>query len=428
MQKKSEMSTRTYDIVVVGAGAAGLLAAGRAASLGAKVLLIEKMRQAGRKLMITGKGRCNITNASPISEFIKHVHPNGRFVKPAFSSFYNKEIIELLEKLGVECTLERGGRYFPTSNKALDVVNALVNWTKAQGVTLECDCTFKSVDQKDNIISKVKYQQNGKEVNVECKSLIICTGGLSYPATGCTGDGHTFAKKLGHKIEATRPALVPIEIEAANLDVLDGLNLRNTKAVVWVDGKKSAEAFGEISFMPWGLSGPIILTLSRQIVDDLRAKKNIEIALDLKPALDEQKLDARLMRDIDANGKFTIIQLFKLWVPKQLIKPLMDKLDFDPNKVAHQISGKERKKIRILLKDYRFTITGNRPYKEAIVTAGGITTSDISGKSMQSKKIENLFFAGEIIDVDADTGGYNLQIAFSTGWLAGTSAFNKLSI
>lgn len=414
-----------FDVVVVGAGAAGLIAAGRAASLGAKVLLIEKMRQEGRKLLITGKGRCNITNEATISEFIKHVYPNGKFLKPAFSNFYNKDIIELLNEQGVETVAERGGRIFPKSNRAADVVNALTNWAKKQGVSIRCGCKLDELKTENDQVYGLIYTQKEIQQHVLCNSLILCTGGLSYPATGSKGDGHKIAQKLNHTIETTRPALVPVETKEKIHPKLEGLNLRNVKAVVWSDGRKINENFGELIFESWGLNGPIILTLSRNIVDEFKAGKNVEVSIDLKPALDEQKLDTRLLRDIDTNGKTSLFKLFKSWMPMQLIPAILDRLELDPQKEAHQLSGKERRKIRILLKDFRFKISGHRSFKEAIITAGGVKTSDINAKTMESKLTKNLYFAGELIDVDADTGGYNLQIAFSTGWLAGSSCVKE---
>ncbi|PKP10169.1 MAG: aminoacetone oxidase family FAD-binding enzyme [Bacteroidetes bacterium HGW-Bacteroidetes-4] len=414
-----------FDVVVIGAGAAGIVAAGRASQLGARVLLLEKMAQEGRKMRISGKGRCNITNDASISEFVKHVHPSGNFLKPALSCFYNKAIIELLNLQQVETVLERGGRYFPKSNKAVDVVQALVNWAKQQGVSIWLNSKLEAIQIHEKQVQGLTFSENNHKKQVSCRSLILCTGGYSYPATGSNGEGHVAAKQLGHTIEAVRPALVPIKVDEALVKNLAGLNLRNVKASVWSNNKKLADDFGEVTFAEWGLTGPIILTLSRIMVDELRAGSEVVLSLDLKPALTEQTLDARLLRDIDANGKMSLKKLFKLWLPMQLIEPFQNLLSLDENKLANQLSSADRRRIRILMKDWRFQVSGYRPFKEAIITAGGIRTSEINAKTMESKLIKDLFFAGEIIDVDADTGGYNLQIAFSTGWLAGSSCVKR---
>ncbi len=410
-----------YDVIVVGAGPAGLLAAGRAAELGAKVLILEKMSQPGRKLLITGKGRCNITNNSGISDFITHVYPNGRFLKSAFSQFYSNDIISLLEKYGLESTLERGGRYFPTSNKASDVLKAILKWVNELKVEIRNGHRVEKLIVKDKVIQGI--QANGQKYMAG--NIILATGGCSYPATGSNGDGFDLARQLGHTIEKVRPALVPLITEGDVAQKLQGLNLKNVKAVVWANGKKTGDAFGEMLFTHFGLSGPIILTLSRMVVDELRKNNKVEITVDLKPALDEQKLDRRLLRDLNEHGKKKIVNIFRLWLPASMIPVFIELLELDPEKEGHQVSSKERKQIRYLLKNMRFRIIGNRSFKEAIITAGGVSTKEISSKTMESKLIEGLYFAGEMIDLDAKTGGYNLQIAYSTGWVAGNSCMKN---
>jgi len=407
-----------FDIIVVGAGPAGLLAAGRAAELGAKVLILEKMYAPGRKLLITGKGRCNITNSAEISEFIKHVFPDGRFLRSAFSNYFSEDIIELLQKYGVESTLERGGRYFPASNKSLDILNALLDWVNKLGVEIKCNQRVEKLLVENGKITGVKA--NGE--NFAAQKVIIATGGKSYPGTGSTGDGYELARQAGHTIEKPIPALVPLETKGSMAQNLQGLNLKNVKAVIWVDAKKAGEDFGEMIFTHFGLSGPIILTLSRIAVAALQNNKKVEIAIDLKPALDEQKLDARLIRDLNEQGKKQIGNIFREWLPASMIPVFIEKLQINPEKECHQVTGNERKQIRNLMKNLRFEVSHNRSFKEAIITAGGIVTSEISPKTMESKLIGGLYFAGEVIDLDAETGGYNLQIAYSTGWLAGNSA------
>jgi predicted Rossmann fold flavoprotein len=408
----------TFDVIVVGAGPAGLLAAGSASEEGSRVLILEKMRQEGRKLLITGKGRCNITNDANEGEFIKHVFPNGRFLRNAFSRFFSKEILELLHRYGVETTCERGGRYFPSSNKSADVLSALLRWVGELNVEIRCGHRVEKLLLEGKIIKGV--QANSQEF--KAGKVILATGGKSYPATGSNGEGYELARSVGHTISKVRPALVPLETDGNLAQQLQGLTLKNVRATVWVNGKKRGEDFGEMIFTHFGLSGPIILTLSRIIVDELHQKNLLEVSIDLKPALDEQKLDARLLRDLDEAGKKNISNLFKNWLPASMIPVFLNTLGIDPGKEGHQLSSKERKRIRNLMKDFRFRIKGHRSFKEAIITAGGVPTGEISSKTMESKLVSGLFFAGEMIDLDAETGGYNLQIAYSTGWLAGRSS------
>lgn len=409
-----------FDVIVVGAGPAGLLAAGSAAGLGGRVLVLEKMRQEGRKLLITGKGRCNITNDADVVEFIKHVNPNGRFLRPAFGQFFSGEILHLLQQYGVETTLERGGRYFPSSNSSADVLSALLRWIKEQTVEIRCGERVEKLIVEDQAIKGV--QSNGQEFRAA--KVILATGGKSYPATGSNGEGYELARTVGHSIVPVRPALVPLETEGNVAQQLQGLTLKNVKATVWVNDKKRGEGFGEMIFTHFGISGPIILTLSRMVVDELIQNSKVEVSIDLKTALDEQKLDTRLIRDLDESGKKNISNLFRNWLPASMIPVFMEMVGVDPGKEGHQISSKERRRIRNLMKDFRFRIKGHRSFKEAIITAGGVPTNEISSKTMESKLLPGLFFAGEMIDLDAETGGYNLQIAYSTGWMAGRSKDN----
>ena len=409
-----------FDVIVVGAGPAGLLAAGSASEEGGRVLILEKMKQEGRKLLITGKGRCNITNDADMGEFIKHVYPNGRFLRNAFGHFFSKEILELLHQYGVETTCERGGRYFPSSNSSSDVLSALLKWVKELNVEIRCGHRVEKLMVEDQTIKGV--QANGQEFRAG--KVILATGGKSYPATGSNGEGYELARSAGHTITHVRPALVPLETDGDVAQQLQGLTLKNVRATVWVNDKKRGEDFGEMIFTHFGLSGPIILTLSRIVVAELLQKSNVEVSIDLKPALDEQKLDARLLRDLDQSGKKMISNLFRNWLPASMIPVFMNIVGIDPGKEGHQVSSKERRRIRNLMKDFRFRIRGHRSFKEAIITAGGVTTGEISSKTMGSKLVSGLYFAGEMIDLDAETGGYNLQIAYSTGWLAGRSSCN----
>ncbi len=412
---------KKYDVIIVGAGASGLLAAGRAAERGAKVLVLEKMRTPGRKLLITGKGRCNITNNASIEEFIKHVYPNGRFLRNAFSRFYSDDILSLLHEYGIETSLERGGRYFPTSNKAKDILTALLKWVGEKNIDIFYNQNVQKILIEDK---KVKgLQVNGEEVYSQ--SIILAIGGKSYPATGSDGTGFNLLKGTGHSIIQLRPALVPVETTGDIARKLQGLALKNVRVSVWVNDKKKGEAFGEMLFTHFGLSGPIILTLSRLIVTELQNKNNIILSIDLKPALDEQKLDKRLIRDLNELGKKKISNIFRNWLPSSMIPVFINILKLDPEKEGHQINSKERKKIRNLFKRFDIKITNYRSFKEAIITSGGVSTKEINPGTMESKYISGLYFAGEMINLDAETGGYNLQIAFSTGWLAGESCLVK---
>ncbi|HHL58005.1 MAG TPA: NAD(P)/FAD-dependent oxidoreductase, partial [Bacteroidetes bacterium] len=392
------------------------------AELGGKVLVLEKMEQPGRKLLITGKGRCNITNSAEIPDFLKHVYPKGRFLRNAFAHYYSDDIIALLEKYGVDISLERGGRYFPTGNKASEVQRALLAWVNELNVEIRCNQRVEHLIIDNNSITGV--QVNGQTLMAQ--KVILATGGKSYPATGSTGDGYQLAKKAGHSIVPPKPALVPLETEGVVAKKLQGLALKNVKISVWVNDKKAGEAFGEMLFTHFGLSGPIILTLSRMVVDEIHKNNKVDITIDLKPALDEQKLDKRLLRDLNEHGKKKISNIFRYWLPSSMVSVFIDLLELDPEKVCHQVSSKERKQIRYLLKNLRFSISGHRSFKEAIITAGGVSTNEISSKTMESKLVTGLYFAGELIDLDAETGGYNLQIAYSTGWLAGNSCMKEL--
>lgn len=406
-----------FDVIVVGAGPAGLLAAGSAAGEGNRVLVLEKMRQAGRKLLITGKGRCNITNDAEPADFISHVYPNGRFLRTAFGHFFSGEILELLHRYGVETSRERGGRYFPSSNKAADVLSALLTWVSEKNVEIRCGERVEKLLVENEIIKGVR--SNGREI--KASKVILATGGKSYPATGSNGEGYELARTAGHSLTRLRPSLVPVETNGNIAPGLQGLTLKNVRATVWVDNKKKADDFGEMIFTHFGLSGPIILTLSRIVVDALYHGSKVEISIDLKPALDEKKLDARLLRDLDESGKKRVSNLFRSWLPSSMVPVFMELAGIDPEKEAHQLSSKERSRIRMFMKDFRFSVSGHRSFKEAIITAGGIPTGEISPKTMESRLVSGLFFAGEIIDLDAKTGGFNLQIAYSTGWLAGKS-------
>lgn len=407
-----------YDVIVVGAGAAGLIAAGRAAELGGRVLLLEKMARAGRKLLLTGKGRCNITNTAPIEEFIQHIHPDGNFLQHAFERFFSEDIVRLLNQHGCATAVERGGRVFPVSNKSADVLDALMRWMMRHPVEICYGQRVEDLILENGQLAGLKIRSKTGSRSVRARAVILCTGGMSYPATGSTGDGYRLALAAGHAIETPRPALVPLETAGNLARRLQGLNLKNVKAEVWVNNRKSREAFGEMSVTDSGLSGPIILTMSRFIVDELLKNSRIEISVDLKPALHEAKLDARLVRDLTEYGGLRMDAICRKWLPAPLVPVLLDGTGIQRSKAGQQLTTAERRKILLWMKDVRFTITGFRPFKEAIITAGGVRSSEIDPHSMESRLVPQLYFAGELIDLDADTGGFNLQIAFSTAWLA----------
>ncbi|HNW98130.1 MAG TPA: NAD(P)/FAD-dependent oxidoreductase [Bacteroidales bacterium] len=407
------------DVVIIGGGPAGIMAGIFAAQNGAKVLLLEKMREPLRKLKITGKGRCNITNTAPMAAFLTETGPQPNFLKPSFLRFFNDDTVAFFEQIGVKTVVERGGRVFPESNSAVDVANKMLDYARSCGVEIRCNSKIKRFITEENKVTAVEVAPN--EI-IYGKTFILATGGASYPATGSSGEGYPIARNLGHQVTPIRPALVPVETKGDSAKNLQGLSLINVKVNVWIDGKKAGDEFGEMLFTHFGLSGPIILTLSRRFNDAIQQKKKIIFSIDLKPALDEQKLDNRLQRDLDENGKMKLVNIFRKWLPAKLIPEFIRLLNLDGEKIAGQIKSEERKKIRLLLKDFRFEVTALRPFSEAIITSGGISLEQINSKTLASKIYPNLFFAGEVLDLDANTGGYNLQIAFSTGVLAGEQA------
>ncbi|MDH7486923.1 MAG: NAD(P)/FAD-dependent oxidoreductase [Anaerolineae bacterium] len=411
-------------VIVVGAGAAGLMAAGQAAAQGASTLLLEKMNRPARKLRITGKGRCNLTNVAALDDFIAHFGPNGRFLRQAFSRFFSAELVAFLQELGVRTVTECGGRVFPASGQAVEVADALLRWVREQGVTLRTGAPVARLLVEEGRM--VGVQVSGGEVH-RSEAVIVATGGASYPATGSTGDGYRLAEAVGHTIVPIRPVLVPLETAGDVAPRLQGLSLRHVTVRVEVNGQKQAEAFGEMLFTHFGVSGPIILTLSRQVVDTLRAGRRVSLSIDLKPALDERKLDTRLLRDLDAHGKQQFRTLLQGLLPRKLIPVCVEQVGIPPHKAAHQITAQERERLRTWLKDFRLEVTGHRSFSEAIITAGGVDTREVDPRTMASRLVQGLYFAGEVLDVDGDTGGYNLQAAFSTGWLAGRSAARALA-
>lgn len=408
-----------FDTIIIGAGASGLLAAISACRSGRNVVVVEKNARAARKVMITGKGRCNVTNSDDIKEFMNNIYPEPRFLYPAFKSFFSSDILAMLDDAGLEVVLERGGRYFPASGKAVDVVDALVASARRAGVKFMFSTSVTGINVANDAVCGVKIRDERGEKTLQADKVIVCTGGKSYPLTGSTGDGYGFAQKCGHTVTETLPALVPLVGKGDFFSRLSGLALKNISASLWIDGKKSHEEFGELEFTYFGVSGPVILTMSRWAVIALHENRKVRLSVDLKPALDEKKLDTRILRDLNANGKAKLKALFREWLPMQMIPVFISLAKLDGEKLASQLSGDERRRIVALMKAFAFDIVGHRDFNEAIITSGGVSVDEINQKTMESKLVKGLFFAGEVLDVDANTGGYNLQIAFSTGWLAG---------
>ena len=404
------------DVIVIGAGASGLIAAGIAAQQGKSVLLLEKKTRPAIKLSITGKGRCNVTNSADLKEFVDNFGNNGKFLYSAFSKFFNTDTINFFEELGVKCNLERGGRYFPESNDAHDVVNALIKFVKNNNVKIITGSEVTKFVYKDKKIESVLLK-NGTQYSAA--KFILATGGKSYPLTGSTGDGYNLAKSAGHIIIKPQPALVPLVSDDKTLKQLNKLKLKNIEISVLANNKIVTKLFGEIEFTVFGLTGPLILTVSSQVFSLLEQKKSVEISVNLKPALDDKQLDDRLVRELNNFGNLPVRNMLKTLLPVQMIEPFMDKNNIKWTETCSSINKEKRKKIFDGLRNIKFKIISTRPIDEAIITKGGISLKEVEQSTMKSKLIENLYFCGEILDIDGPTGGFNLQAAFSTGYLAG---------
>lgn len=403
-------------VVVIGGGAAGLMAAVIAGREGAKVTLLEKMNFVGKKMGITGKGRCNITNASDMSEFIKNTPGNGKFLYGAYERFTNEDLLQLLHDAGLETKVERGGRVFPASDSALDVRNTFMKLMKHYGVDVHLEEPVKKILVADGVVTGVVTDKETYHAN----AVVIATGGKSYPATGSTGDGYILAAEVGHKITDIRPSLVPIVTEESWVKDLMGLSLRNVELSVVAKNKVQAKMFGEMMFTHFGITGPIVLSLSHT-VGKLMRKKNIGVIgldINLKPALSPETLDKRLQKDFDLYSKKQLLNGMKDLLPSRLIPLIIELAGIAPQKPINQISKEERQQIGYMLQHMPLTVKGLRPVEEAIVTAGGISLKEFNPKTMESKLVEGLYGAGEVLDIDAFTGGYNLQAAFSTGYVA----------
>ena len=410
-----------YDVIVIGAGAAGMMAAGTAARNGKRVLLIEKMEKSGRKVRISGKGRCNVTNARPAEEFMEHVRVNQEFLTQAFSEFNNRATIRFFERMGVKLDIERGERVFPRSGKAWDIANALLEYCFSNGVKILYETRVTEIMTLSGRVFGVRYiNKRGFERREECNQVILCTGGVSYPGTGSTGDGYTFAADLGHTIEPLRPSLTPLKSTHAQMKFLHGLLLRNIRATLSVDGEAVREEFGEIGFSDRGIEGAVALRMSRDAVDALIDGKSVKLTLDLKPALDEETLRNRIARELaDMEPTEFVSELLRRLVPKPLVMPLARELDIHSKTYVSKLTEAEIERIIKVLKGMVFPISDYAPFEYAVTTAGGVNCQEVNPYTMESLKVKGLYLAGEVLDLDGDTGGYNLQIAFSTGRLAG---------
>lgn len=405
-------------VVIIGAGAAGMMAAVAAADQGAEVVLLEKMDQAGRKLRLTGKGRCNLTNTATLKDFLTHIGPDSRWMRNSFAQMFNTQLMDFFEQRNVPLVEERGNRVFPKSGKSLDIFLALINdLENRNNVDIRKNAVVKSLTEDRHGVRL----QDGSTVRGD--AVIVATGGLSYPTTGSTGIGYRLAEEAGHTVTPQVPSLVSLTCEEPiNKDLVNFVLKNVGLTITRPDGKKLYENFGEMTFTDKGIDGPIVLSASRQVSRMLNGGEKLIAHIDFKPALDNDKLDRRLIADLDANGTRLFHDALRLWLPAELIQTALDRLHIEYYKRLHQINGAERKRLLSFLKNCEFTLNGTGDYNTAIVTQGGVNIKEINPKTMESKIVPHLYFAGEVLDLDADTGGYNLQIAFSTGFAAGRAA------
>lgn len=407
-----------YDVAVIGGGPAGMIAAGRAGELGSRVVLIEKNKDLGIKLLMTGKGRCNITNkGDELKEIINRFGKNGKFLFSSFPKFGVDKTINFFESKGLKTKIERGGRVFPVSDKSRDVLDVLIKYLKKSHVDVRTNSEVRKIIKKQNRIEKIMLV-NGGEIIAD--NFIICTGGKSHPITGSTGDGYRWAEKIGHTIVKLSPSLVPVIVKERYVKELEGLSLKNVDISIYKDEKKTNSRFGEAIFTANGMSGPIVLDMSKEIGKELSGK--IRMQIDFKPALDFVKLDKRIQRDFQKSPKKLFKNSLNELLPKKLIPVIIRLSKIDTDKKVNSITKEERRKLLHLLKGFSLEIKGLEGFKKAIITSGGINLNEIDQKTMKSKLIDNLYFAGEILNLDGPTGGYNLQVCWTTGYIAGESA------
>ena len=405
-------------VVIVGAGAAGMMAAYVAAQRGLHVILLEKMDQPGRKLRITGKGRCNLTNTAPLKDFLTHVGSDARFMRNSASVFFNRELMDLFESLGVPLVVERGDRVYPKSGKSLDIFLGIITALEAMpNVEIRKNTRVASLIVEDGVAKGVRCADGAL---LQADSIIVATGGMSYPLTGSTGDGYRMAELCGHSVSPRYPALVRLDCDLKIPQELVGFILKNVRLTLTDgNGRKLSEHFGEMTFTPTGIGGPIVLSASRVATGPLHRGETVVAHLDLKPAIDAATLDKRLINDLNGNGTRVFNDALRLWLPAELIPTALQSLHIEYYKRLNQINGDERKRLLAFLKDFSFRLTGTGGFEEAIVTQGGVSLKEVNPKTMESRLVKNLFLVGEVLDLDADTGGYNLQLAFTTGNAAG---------
>ena len=422
-----------YDVIVIGGGASGMFAAGCAAENGADTLLLERNNHMGKKLSITGKGRCNITNIGEINDFIDSYGKKGKFLYRSFTRFFSHDLIAFFNSYEVRTKVERGGRVFPVSDNSESIVNVLRKYLKANKVTLGLNLRVKEIMIHGNETGENKlktYKVEGvklcnREEIIKTGKAILATGGLSYPRTGSTGDGYRMAEKLGHSIVSLKPALVPLETKEGFVKDLQGLALKNVSVTLFSNGRKIECEFGEMLFTHFGISGPIILKISGSVVEQLRKNEEVIVSINFKPALDEKKLSDRFLRERKEFGLKSVNNVMKNFLPQRLVPVFLKMADVNGSKKFKQITHQEKEKIIDLLTNFKLKITKPRPIDEAIITRGGISLNEINPYTMESKKVKGLYFCGEIIDIDGKTGGYNLQMAFSTAFLSAGSVDNS---
>ncbi|EKE11405.1 MAG: hypothetical protein ACD_15C00084G0006 [uncultured bacterium] len=411
-----------YDVVVIGGGPSGMMAAGRAAELGARVMLLEKNETLGKKLLITGKGRCNITQAEfDDREMVKKFGARGKFLFSSLAAFGPEEVIRFFEDRKVETKIERGGRVFPVSDKAYDVLQVMKRYLEKNKVEVRYGAEIQGFELGEASSEKRIKSVRLKGENVKGDKFILCTGGKSYPATGSTGDGYRWAEDCGHTIANLAPALVPIKIKEAWIKEAQGLSLKNIEIKLFQNGKKQDSRFGEMLFTHFGLSGPIVLDISKKI-GELMEKDEVQISLDLKPALSHEQLDERIKRDFKENINKDFINYLPELLPQKMVTAILHLSGIPERNKINFVTKEQRKFLVNLLKDLRLTVEGTTGYNQAIVTSGGVNLREVDSKTMRSRLVGNLFFAGEILDLDGPTGGYNLQVCWSTGYAAGTHA------
>lgn len=405
-----------FDVIIIGAGPAGMMAAIRAAERNRRSLLVERNHTLGKKLLISGKGRCNLTNSCDVGDFLEKFSESRAFLRNSFARFFNADLVSFFEDAGLKLKTERGGRVFPESDRSGDILNVLKTKLRNKNIKVLSSERVREIIIKDKKIQGI-LAYSGK--HFLAAHVAIATGGLSYPGTGSTGDGYRLAEVLGHEITSLRPALSPILIKERFIRDWQGISLRNVCLTLFAGGKKIDERFGEMLFTHFGLSGPVVLDMSAAIYDALKFKNDAVISINFKPALDHKKLDARLLREFRANSRKGIKNIFKNLLPQGIIGRFLEHCSIDGDKGANQVTSEERKRLIKSLFDLRLIVEGVMPTEDGIVTRGGVNTKEINPKTMESRLVKGLFFAGEIIDIDAKTGGYNMQAAFSTGWVCG---------